>query len=190
MKKLGAILCLGICAGCLTATSPINISDWPVQVATLKDRAESPKYGVARLSQVSVRAPYDVKQMAVLRADRSLAFDPYNHFAAQPSQLLKGLVQDALASSGYFKAVVPSSSAASVSEIVEVTISSLRLNCASDVDAAPIAEASVTVLVLNGSREIVGASRGSGLAEAGEGDYGAAFSKAITNALSSALGGL
>lgn len=190
MKKLGAILLLGVCAGCLTATNPTTVSDWSVQVTTLKDRAETPKYGVARLSQVSVRAPYDVRSMAVLRADSSLAFDPYNLFAAQPSQLLKGVVQDALTASGYFKIVVPSSSAARVNEIVEVTVSSLRLNCMSGVQANPIAEASVALLILDGSREIVGAARGSGSAEAVEGDYGAAFSKAITNALSAALGGL
>lgn len=190
MKKLGAILLFGMCAGCLTATKPTAICDWSVQVATLKDRAETPRYGVARLSQVSVRAPYDVKSMAVLRADSSLAFDPYNLFAAQPSQLLKGVVQDALTASGYFKVVVPSTSAASVSEIVEVTVSSLRLNCLNGEESRPLAEASVALLILNGSREIVGASRGSGSAEAVEGDYGAAFSKAITHALSAALGGL
>lgn len=190
MKKLGAIVLLGLCTGCLTATNPTATSEWSVQVAALDNRAEVPRYGVARLSQVNVRAPYDGKRMAVLRADSSLAFDPCNLFAAQPSLLLKGVVQDVLTASGCFKVVVPATSAASASEIVEVTISSLRLNCTRGAEAAPIAEASVALLILNGSREIIGVSRGSGSAEASDGDYGAAFSKAITAALSAALGGL
>lgn len=189
MKRLTAILLLGVCAGCLTATTPVT-NEWTIQIATLNSRAETPKFAVTRLSQVAVRAPYDTTSLAVLRADGSLAFDPYNRFAAQPSQLLKGVVQDILSASGCFEAVVPASSAASVSQIVEVSITSLRLNCAAAEPLARTAEASVMVLVLNANREIVGSVRGSGTADAADGDYGAAFSTALTLALSKALEGL
>lgn len=188
MKKLFAICLLPVCTGCLslTATNP-TVADWPVQAGTLAHQELTPRFGVTRLSLVAVRAPYDVRQLAVSRADSTLAFDGYNRFAAQPSQLLKGVAQDVLAASGRFKSVVAATSAAAASHVAELTVTDLRLDCSGGTREAV---AGVSLMVLDRSREIVALVSGAGRCEAADGDYGAAFSSAFTLALEKALGAL
>ena len=188
MKKLLAICLLPVVSGCLslTATNP-TVADWPVRAGTLARQEKTAKFGVTRLSQVAVRAPYDVRQMGVSRTDNTLAFDAYNRFAALPSQLLKGVAQDVLAASGLFKSVVSSSSAAAASHVVELTVTDLRLECA---DGSREAAVGLDLLVLDRNREIVAFVSGTGRGDAADGDYGAAFSTAFTLALEKALGEL
>ena len=185
------VLSLGLlfaCAGCLslTATNP-TIAEWPLRAGTLARREDAPKFGVTRLTQVVVRAPYDARQMEVSRADNTLASDSFNRFAALPSHLLKGVAQDVLAASGVFKSVVSSSSAASASHVAELTVTEWRLDCASGTREAAV---SLDLLVLDRNREIVALVSGNSRAEAADGDYGSAFSTAFTLALEKALGGL
>lgn len=189
MRKLFAILLVPALAGCLSPIKTPTVAEWSVGLDTLANRVETPKYGVTRLSQVLVRAPYDTRNMVVLRSDSSYAFDPYNHFAAVPSQLLKGVVEDSLASSGLFKTVVPSASAASASHLVEVTVTDLRLDCSASTaeEASQVAEVGLSLLVLDRAREIVGKSRGSGRAQVVDGDFGSAFSKALAKAVDAAV---
>lgn len=189
MKRMVAIGLLVACAGCLSASNP-TMCEWPVRAGVMTARVNEAKFGVSRLSQVAVRAPYDVRALAVLKADASLAFDPYNRFAAQPAQLLKGPVQELLAASGLFTAVLSASSAANASHLIEVTLTNLRLNCATEQQGARTAEVAVSVVILDARREIVATVCGSGAADAADGDYGEAFSRALAVALSAAMRGL
>ena len=188
MNKLLAVCLLPVVTGCfsLTATNP-TVADWPLRAGTLARQESVPKFGVTRLSQVTVRAPYDARQMGVFRADNTLASDSCNRFAALPSQLLKGVAQDVLASSGLFKAVVAASSAASTSHAVELTVTDWRLDCSGGAREAAVC---LDLLVLDRGREIVATVSGGGRADAADGDYGTAFSTAFALALEKALGGL
>ena len=91
--------------------------------------AVEPKWGVTRLAQVAVRAPYDGAHPAVLRADGWVACDPANAFASAPSALLRGAAQDAAESSGLFARVVGPASSASTKTLLEVTVNRLALDC-------------------------------------------------------------
>ena len=69
---------LALLAGCLTTTPPPQ-SDWNIECSERAAcLAETPKFGVAKLALVEVRAPYSVREVAVLRADGSMAFDQFN----------------------------------------------------------------------------------------------------------------
>lgn len=194
MKKLLSLLLVPAVAGCLTSKAP-EMSEWvvaskvPSAVADSQVMREGAQadYGIARLSQLVIRAPYDSRSIQVLRADGTLVADPYNHFAAIPSQLLKGPIQDALGDSKRFTMVVGSSSSASVSHIVEVTVTRLCLDCATE--EKRMAEVECTVLVLNRDRQIVWTGAGVGREDAVDGDFGRAFSKALKSSLEVALGG-
>ena len=188
MKKLLAICLLPVLTGCLslTATNP-TVADWPMQAGTLARKEKSPKFGVTRLSQIAVRAPYDGRQMAVSRADHTIVLDPFNRFAAQPALLLRGVAQDLLTDSGLFRTVVPTTSAAAVAHVAELTVTDLRLDCAG---AEREAVAGVTLLLLDRNRDIVALVSGDGRSSAADGDYWAAFSTAFTFALEKALGEL
>lgn len=193
MKKLLSVLLAPALAGCFSMTAtPVARTEWSVYGAPCESLTTESKFGVTRLSQIVVRAPYDGRNFAVERTDLSTAFDPYNLFAASPAQLLKGAVHDHLAKSGVFKAVVSSSSAASAEALAEVTITDLKLDCASD-DAFPDrrdAVVGVSILVLNDKRAIVGSSKGTGRVDAKNGDYSVAFSKALSDAMTGAIKGL
>ena len=169
--------------GCFTARPP-EVHDWSVEfLGRVKSDAKA-KFGVARVSQVSVRAPYDVRGLQVMRADGSLAQDPYNRFAAAPSQLLKGAVLDAFEASGAFAGVVGQSSSAAVSVVAEVSVSRFALDCR--IDGSRMADVKLTVLVLDRDRKIAALLRGDGRADAAAGDYSKAFSKAFSAAMESA----
>ena len=141
-----------------------------------------------RISQVSVRSPYDSQGFVVLRAGGSLAVDPFNRFAALPSQLLKGPVEDAFVSSGKFSLTVGSASAASISSVAEVSISRIALDCRTE--GSRKAVVSLVVRIFDRSRRIVSESRGEGVADAAGGNYTEAFSQAFMAAMDAALKGI
>ena len=184
MKKIFALLAVPVLAGCLSSSSMPPAVRWMLAYRGTLTSAAVPKFGATRLSQVIVSPPFNSLGLAVLRADGTLAVDPYNEFAAQPSQLLKGLVFEALSSSGLFSTVVGPASAASAPNSVEVVVSRLALDCRKDDRRRAVA--TVLVRVLN-KREIASVTTGEGAVDAADGDFGKAFSTAVSLAVESAL---
>ena len=183
MKKLFALMLVPALAGCFSA-SPIPVSHWPVDYVGPVSAVRSGKFGIGRVSQVVVRAPFNAEGISVLRENGTVEHDAYNEFAALPSTLLRGALLDAMAASGKFKTVVNSSSATITSTSVELMITNLALDCRTK--GARRAVVTVILRVLQ-SGEIVGLEKGEGDADAADGNYGAAFSKAFSSALTSAL---
>lgn len=183
MKKLFALMLVPALAGCFSA-SPIPVAHWPVDYVGPVSAVRSGKFGIGRVSQVVVRAPYNAEGISVLRENGTVEHDAYNEFAALPSTLMKGALLDAMAASGKFKTVVNSSSATITSTSVELMITNLALDCRTK--GARRAVVTVILRVLQ-SGEIVGLEKGEGDADAADGNYGAAFSKAFSSALSAAL---
>ena len=174
-------------SGCLTSSVP-EIACWNIEYSGERaGRDVEPRFGVARVSQVVVRAPYAVKGLAVLRANGTVAFDPYNEYAAGPNALLKGAVEDALAASGLFNAVVGASSTAGASVTAEVAVTRLALDCRKEGLRSAVAELELRLLA---GRDIVASGKGSGVADAADGNYGAAFSSAFSAAIKAAIGRL
>ena len=177
-----------VLAGCLTSRAP-EVACWNLEYAA--DAAAAAKadarLGIVRVSQIVVRAPYAAKGIAVLRANGTVAFDPYNEYAAGPAALLKGVVSDAMVASGLFKAVVSESSSVKASLLAEVTVTRLAIDCREEGVRRASAE---LLLQLVDGREISAAVKGAGAADAADGNYGAALSRAVTDALAAALGQL
>ena len=188
MKSLFALLLVPVCTGCLSAHVPA-VSDWGV-VPVVSDRSPSPApaFGVARLSQVVVCSPYDARPMLVGRSDGTFASDACNQFVAVPSRLRKDPARAVLDSSGRLAAAVGPTSAASVTHVVELTVTDLRLDCtaAEDESGRREAVAAVSVIVLDKNRRIVGSARGVARADARGGNSGSAFSAAFSKALDNA----
>ena len=86
MKKLIALSLIPILFGCLTASSP-KVTQWLLEYKGPVRATRQTKYEVGRVSQVLVRSPYNEVGIAVLRADGSMAFDPYNEYAANPTAM-------------------------------------------------------------------------------------------------------
>lgn len=187
MKQTTFLLwALPLVAGCFSAgpvrQAPVN---WTIEMrAAPVTAAAEAKWGVARLSQVAVRAPFDGTHLAVRRRDGSIAFDPANVFAAAPSALLRGAAQDAAAASGLFARVVPATSAAGTKTLIEVMVDELALDCR--VEGARIATVVLTVTLVD-ARDVVAVASGEGTMPAGGGDYSAAFSSAFAAAMAEAL---
>lgn len=184
MKKLLLFLALPALAGCLSS-SPLAVTSWTVDYAGSKTSADGAKYGVARLLLVGVRSPYAGSLVAVLRADGSIAFDAYNTFAAPPAQLVKGLAYDAANASGLFSSVVGAISSAAARVVIEAEVVKLALDCREE--GARRAVARVQVRLIDG-RDIVATVVGEGAEDASDGNYGAAFSTALSAAFASAFG--
>lgn len=175
---------LALVAGCLGSApqAPVN---WTIETeAKSVAKAAEAKFGVVRVSQVVVRAPYDGVRLAVLRRDGSIAFDPFNAFASTPSLLLKGAACDVVAGSGLFSGVVAAGSSASAANALEITVTRLALDCKVDGARNAVVEVSATLLA---GREVASVAKGAGSMPSGDGDYSAAFSAAFTKALSEAL---
>lgn len=141
---------------------------------------------VVRVSNVSVRPPYDMQRLAVLRKDGSIAFDPRNSFASTPAQLLRGAALDALAASGRFKRVLTGTSSAAADLNAEITVTLVALDCRRDNQRDATIE--LTLSIIEG-REVVFSSRGKGTAATPDADYSAAFSRAFAIAINDALRG-
>ena len=186
MKRfpLAAIFTLPLLGGCLTAVTPEN-SSWPVEFRPLKTNCEvEPRFGPVRILNVSVRAPYSEKYLTVLRAGGTVAFDPANEYAASPAALVKALAQDAFVYSGLFSAVVGSASVVHTDLSAEVAVTRLALDCRGGERRAV---AAVTVRLVKDGK-IVAFTKGEGGALATDGDYGMAFSEAVSSAFTEALG--
>ena len=187
-KALAAALAASALAGCLTSVGTPEVACWNVEYTGAKaGRGVEPRFGVARVSQVVVRAPYAVKGLAVLRANGTVAFDPYNEFASSPNLLIRGVVEDALSASSLFKAVVGSSSSAGSSLFAEVTVTRLALDCRREGLRNAVAELELRLV---DGRDIVSAAKGAGEGDAADGNYGKAFSAAVSGALGEAIGRL
>ena len=182
MKKLIAVLLVPALAGCLTVTMP-EVSQWNVEYAGAVRPAQKTAYDVVRVTQVMVRSPYNAAGLAVLRADGSVALDPYNEYAALPSSLLKGVVFEALDASGLCRTAVNASSSAVSSASLEVMVTKLALDCRK----AGVRRAVADVLVRVIGKDEVRVARGDGAADAADGNYGAALSRAVSAALDAAF---
>ena len=170
--------------GCLT-TSPPERSDWNVECTEAALRvAEKPKFGVARVALVEMRAPYAVREIAVLRSDGSIAFDPCNSYAASPVSLMKGVALESLSRSGLFSSVVGSGSSVAQDVDVEVAVTRLALDCRADGGRRAVAAVSVRLVRSHG---ILSYAEGLGSSDASGRDYSVAISSAVTLAFSDAL---
>ena len=179
-----AFLMPTLLAGCLV-TSPTESSDWNVECTdAAMHLATKPRFGVARLVLVEMRAPYSAREIAVLRADGSIAFDPCNAYAAAPVQLMKGVAMESLERSGLFSAVVGAASSADADVEVEVSVSRLALDCREDGSRRAVASLSVRIVRSHG---IVAFVKGAGSADASGRDFSAAISSAVTSAFTDAL---
>lgn len=188
LMRLVPLAVLPALAGCLSPSHPPEVACWNIEYsAPSAPSAAEPSFGVARVSQVTVRAPYGAKSIAVLRGNGTVAFDPYNEFAAGVAQLLKGTVAEAMEKSGLFNAVVGASSSAGSDVFAEATVTRLALDCREQGRRKAVAD--VCVMLVSG-RDIVASASGSGTADAADGNYGKAFSRAVSDALANALRGL
>lgn len=184
-----AWLILPFLSGCLTSGTPESVS-WLLEYQGEAVSAKKAEYGVARVSQVLVRAPYHIENFVVLRADGSIAFDPYNVHAEAPAQLLRGVVYDAMAASGLFAAVLPSASVAAAEMAVEVQVQRLALDCRADDPEQRTAVAELLVRMVDAKGAVVGGAQASGSSVVKGRNFGAAFSAAVSSALNKAFGQL
>lgn len=181
-----AWLVLPALAGCLSSPPPAP-ANWTIEWARPETAATTApaelSLGTVKVSGVDVRAPYNGQRLAVLRADGSVAFDPYNSFAAPPAALLKGAAVDVIESTGVFSRVLASASSARGVYSVELTVTRLALDCRTpDASAASVA---LKLTLLNG-RDAVGTSSGEASAPVSDGNFTKAFSSAFTTALTEA----
>lgn len=186
MKKLVSLAFIPVLSGCLSANTP-KITQWLLEYRGPVKEMRQPKYEVGRVSQILVRSPYNETGIAVLRADGSMAFDPYNEYAANPTALLKSVAFDAMDASGLFGSVVNPSSSVKSQALVEVLIGKLVLDCRKEGERKAVAAVRVR-LIPNDGKALQ--AKGEGEADAKDGNYGAALSGALSEALSLAFGQL
>lgn len=187
MRKLLPFLFVPVLAGCLSSR-PVSTVNWLV-VPVNGDfvAASEPSFGEARLAIISVRAPFDRKEIAVLRSDGSVAFDPVNQFAAAPNALLRGTALDVLRGTGLFRGVQPAVTTADVKTNLELIVDEFSLDCRNEGERKAVAR---VTLVMIENRQVLSAKRGVGEADAAEGNYSAAFGSAFAKAIASAAGQL
>ena len=183
MKRLIALALIPVLSGSRSATSP-KVTQWLLEYKGTNRATQQVKYEVGRVSQVLVRSPYNEVGIAVLRADGSMAFDPYNEYAANPTALLKGFVYDAMDASGLFGAVVNPSSSVRSQALAEVLVSRLALDCRKEGERKAVAAVRVR-LIANDGKTLY--AQGEGTADAKDGNYGAALSDALSTALNTAF---
>lgn len=183
MKKMLVGLLIPALSGCLTATAPKDVC-WLMEYEGAPKTDRKGDFGIGRMSQVVVRTPYNDDEIVVLRANGSIAMDHYNRFAAQPSTFLKGVLSDAMCASGRFSSVVNAGSSVFSDSSVEVVVTRLALDCRQPGSRQAIASLILRVLQ-NG--KIVAIGKGDGQADAADGNYGAAFSRAFSVAVDSAF---
>lgn len=140
-----------------------------------------------RVARVDVRAPFDGERIAVERKDGTIVFDPRNSFAAPPASLLRWAALDAVSGSPLADAALDRMSSASTPLSLELTVRRLVLDCTRP--DSRIAKVEAAAVLLDG-RKAVCASSGAGEADAGAGDYTAAFSTAFARAMDSLTGKL
>ena len=183
MKKLIALSLIPLLSGCLSASSP-RVSQWLLEYKGPVRATRLAKYEVGRVSQVTVRSPYNEVGIAVLRADGSMAFDPYNEYAANPTAMLRGFVFDAMDASGLFGSVVNSSSSVKSQAMSEIMVTRLALDCRTEGERKAVAAVQVRLIADDGKSLH---AQGKGEADAKGGNYGEALSDALSTALNSAF---
>ena len=183
MRKVAAFLSLALLAGCFT-TQPPPVVSWTIAPkGAVPAVSETPKLGEARLAVVSVRAPFDGKPIAVLRADGSMAFDAYNQFSSVPSALVKGASLDVLRGTGLFKGVQPSITTADVDTALELMVDEIVLDCRE----AGARKATVRLtLAMVRKRQVIAVGRATAATDAPDGNYSKAFGQSFAQALSDA----
>jgi len=187
MKRVLIFAALPLIAGCLS-TSVQRVAEWDIGCDTSRIKvANKPKYGIVRVVQVVVRAPYSNKSIAVLRQNGSIAFDHYNEFASSPTMLIKSMTHPALEASGLFTGVVGAVSTASDNVSAEIAVTRLALDCRESGERKAVADVLVR-LIADG--RILATGRGSGVADASDSDFSAAFTAAVTSAYDQAFAGL
>jgi hypothetical protein len=185
--KIGNLIValLPFVAGCLTS-APSAPTYWTIARPSGAGAAPATAaaFPAAKLFSVEVRAPYNGTRLAVLRADGSMAFDPFNHFAAQPAALLRGAAFDVLSASGAFERVVAPGSTAAAPVTLEVTVVRLALDCRRSGQR----DASVALVLTGvGNRAVLDRTRAEAAVAVTDGNYSAAFSQAFSDALTSAV---
>jgi len=184
MKKCLPLLMIPVLVGCLSS-KPLTVVRWNVTALPDQIVKQSAKYGAVRLAQVSVRAPYDTPEIALVREDGSVTFDAYNRFATTPSALLKGASFDILRASELFKEVLGMSSSARASLSAEIDVSQLALET---VEGALRATVSLQLMLIDQKdRTVTAFACGTAVADASSGRYTDAFAQAYTLALDKAL---
>lgn len=183
-SKAICILALPALAGCLSVSTP-EISHWPIEYAGRPNTSQTAPFGVGRVAPVVVRVPYNAEGLVVLRANGTVEVDPFNEFVAPPASMLRGAVADAMEASGKFSAVVNTGSSATATTTVEVLVVRLALDCRREGERKAVADVVVRVLKAG---ELVAVERADGSADASSGNFGEAFSMAVSTALASAFG--
>ena len=180
-------------SGCLSSEAPTPKS-WMVEPSvSTEDTAPQVEgmgtaFGTTRVGSVAVDAPYDKLPFVVRRADGSVAFDHYNVFASAPASLLRASVRNRLVSDSRFNCIVQQSSVASVDSQVEAQVTDLSLDCRTA--GQRVARAAVTLDVVKtgrGPRVVAFEGKGTGEADATDGNYTRAFSEAVDAAVGGAL---
>lgn len=184
MKRVLSVLLLPVLAGCLSPAKTPPVANWMLTPkAVEKAVVDKPVFGEARLAVVYVRSPYDGRPLTVLRDDGSVAFDPYNQFAAVPAALIKGTALDVLRGTGLFAGVQPAITTADVKANLELVVDELSLDCSAEGSR----KASVKlILAMVKDRQVVMAEHGAATADAADGNYSAAFGTAFSRALAEA----
>ena len=195
MQKILALVSFAsILSGCLS-TAPKSATKWTIdgvktaatiQALTRPQAVPTAAAPIARLASVTVRAPYDTRHLVVLRPDGSLAFDPYNEFAAQPASLIRSAAEKAARDSGLFSYVIAHNSNANAACTLEWTISRLALDCRENGSKSARIELSI---LLTSSRAILAesAATASVPVSSDQMDFTAAFSQAFSEAAAKAL---
>ena len=170
-------------AGCLSSApqAPENWTiEWRPGAETAPDPTVQPLQLTMRVADICVRAPYGGVRLAVLRANGSLAFDPYNIFAAAPSQLLRGAAFDALNRSGRFSRVVDHSSSAHADLDAEIFVTRLALDCRAPSRRDALVELSLAFV---SKGEVLSVASGRSSVPVEDGNYSEGFSRAFSEAL-------
>lgn len=150
MKKFALLFLAPALAGCL-GSAPKPPVNWNIEVES-----------DAKVAFATVCAPYGGQRIAVLRPDGSIAFDPFNSFAAPPGSILK----DALVARGGNGALF---------------VRRLALDCRRQ----NMRNAVVDLEITDGTRT----AKGSASAPTADGNFTAAFSSAFESAYSKAMEG-
>ncbi len=193
-KILVFALCASALAGCLS-TAPKSATKWtidglslnaPSAASTRPQAATTQTAPIVRLAAVTVRAPYDTRHLVVLRPDGTIAFDPYNEFAAQPAALVRSAAEKASRDSGLFSYVIAHNSAANASCTLEWTVTRLALDCRENTSKSARVELSC---LLTSSRAILAESAATASVPVSpdQMNFTAAFSQAFSEAAQKAL---
>jgi len=184
MKNLHfVVLASLLLSGCLSS-KPLECKVWNLEFCGEQTKAEKPVFGSCRLLQVGVIMPFDSRSIMVRKADGSVAFDPYNEYSALPSLLARYLVGQAMGDSGKFELVVNAISSVRTECSAEVLITRLDLDCRRH--GSRLAEAEVLMRIVRDGK-LVSVVNGSASVDAKSGNYGAAMSEALSQAVIKAL---